>query len=195
MVFVIGTFTMRREFQRLCDRLSDNLRAEHVHSEMRHLRGVGRTAVRISRQREPHLHRRLSDNLPRLERRVDDVVVADETVVEGRVRRMRGQRKPAAEQCQIEIRSRRQMLHIFFQPVQEGVDAGVRRRRRLLFFRFVRRLVLRVVGLLLFLVWVLGLILGSILRQGLLLGEEFGHGRDWQLSRRRSDGQTDDQDW
>ena len=112
--------------------------------------------------------------------------MAAQVHVERRIERMRAEGQPAAERCEVEVRPRRQVLHVFLEAVEQRADAGVRWRLRFLLFRLIR---------------LLGLVrlVGGLLRVARDLGRERsercvfgGHTRDECVSRRRCGEATDE---
>ena len=79
---------MRREFERLDQRLRHQLRLNQIHSKVRYLRLVQQTSNQIGADRARNLLRRIADVLARRERRVDAVVVIPKVHVHVLIGRM-----------------------------------------------------------------------------------------------------------
>src|SRR5713226_3971375 len=124
----------RRKLNRLDQRLGENLRAQKIHPEVRHLWRIEDTAVRIRTERKPHLLRSVPEILGWLVDIVHQRFVAPQVRVERGVGGMYGGGEAAAKQRQVGIVLRREMPEVVAEVPEEGVNAGMGRRGRRFFF-------------------------------------------------------------
>src|SRR5579864_3636589 len=110
---------------------------------MRDLRLIEQATIRVGGERQPDLLWRVAEVLGRRVEIVDERIVTPQMRIDRVIGRVDGERQAAPAHCHVHVGRGRQMFQIVDHASQQGADAGVRRRWRLLviglvFFESIR---------------------------------------------------------
>src|SRR5437667_6535501 len=112
MVAPVRTLAAHSEFQRLNERLSEDLRLQQVHPKVGRFRLIEDAAYGVRAERQRNLLRRIAEVLARCKDGVHGVVVASQPRVQSGIRRMSRRRETSTDRREVQVLLRWQVLMI-----------------------------------------------------------------------------------